>query len=270
MSLTEHNTLDKMRAAGTPLKDWDVKINYGIKTGYNKAFIIDDKVRGALIAKDPKSEEIIKPLLRGQDIRRYRESWARLYLIDSHNGFGDFPAIDVKDYRAVKAHLDKHYPQLEKRQDKGKTPYNLRNCAYHEDFGKPKLLWMDMSETGRFAYSDREIYCNDKGYMLIGGSLKFLCAILNSTLMSWMVINTALTTGMGVTQWKKFVVERIPIPKLNTTKQRPFVRLVDRILKAKAADSDADTSELEEQIDRMVYDLYGLTDEEREEVAGYF
>ena len=262
MSLTEHSVLDKMRAKGTPLKDWDVNINYGIKTGYNKAFIIDGETRDALIAADPKSAEIIKPVLRGKDIRRFRTEVSGQWLIDTHNGFGTVPAIDVNEYPAVKAHLAAHYPQLEKRQDKGKTPYNLRNCAYYDDFGKEKLLWIELVERGRFTYDDSGVFCANSAYILCGHSIKYLCALLNSTLVTWFVTNTALNSGMGTARWIRGSVERIPVPERSNEEQRPFVRLVDRILEAKAADPGADTSELEAQIDRLVYDLYGLTEGE--------
>ncbi len=276
LSAIEQPIMGKMAAAGTPLKDWDVSINYGIKTGYNTAFIIDDATRQALVAadeqsdeqSDKQSDEIIKPILRGRDIQRYQAQWANLWLIDTHNGYGDVPAINVDDYPAIKSHLDGFYPRLKKRQDKGRTPYNLRSCAYHEDFAKEKLIYMDMSSQGRFSYSDTEMYNNDKAYILTGHSLKYLCAVLNSTLITWMMKNTALTTGMGVTQWKKFAVERLPIPKITVAEQRPFVRLVDRILRAKAADPAADTGEWEAEIDRLVYALYGLSDEEVAAVAG--
>ena len=79
--------LDKMKARGTPLRDWDVRINYGIKTRYNAAFIIDDDTRDLIIHEDPRSAEIIKPVLRGRDIRRWRARWARKWLIDTHNGY---------------------------------------------------------------------------------------------------------------------------------------------------------------------------------------
>ena len=262
MSHTEHHVLDKMREKGTPLKDWDVKINYGIKTGYNKAFIIDDKTKETLISTDPKSAQIIKPILRGQDIQRYQVKWVQLWLVNTHNGYSDIPPIKVDDFPSINAHLNEFYPQLEKRQDKGHTPYNLRNCAYLEEFSKEKLLWMDMSNRGRFAYSNAEMYCNDKGFIMTGRSLKYLCAILNSTLVTWMIGNTGLTTGMGLTQWKKFVVERIPVPSITDEEQVPFTELVDEILQAKTSDPDTDTSNLEWEIDRLVYDLYGLTDEE--------
>ena len=121
---------------------------------------------------------------------------------------------------------------------------------------------MDLTERGRFAFDDGAMYCMDTTFLMTGESVKYLCAVLNATLATWFMQNTALTLGMGVARWKRFTVERIPIPKLSASKQRPFVRLVDRILEAKAADPGADTSELEREIDRLVYELYGLTEEE--------
>ncbi|WP_425153625.1 hypothetical protein [Candidatus Palauibacter sp.] len=101
-------------------------------------------------------------------------------MIATHNGFGDVPAVRVDEYSAVRRHLDQFYNKLEKRYDKGSTPYNLRSCAYHAEFSKSKVFWMDMSPRGRFAYSDEEVYCNDKAYFMTGRSLKWCCAILNS------------------------------------------------------------------------------------------
>ena len=262
LSHAEQSIMLKMQAKGTPLKDWAVSINYGIKTGYNKAFIIDHFAKEALIAADPKSAEIIKPVLRGRDIQRYQAQWASLYLIDTHNGYGDIAAVNIDDYPAIKAHLDRFYSQLEKRQDKGKTPYNLRNCAYYEEFAKEKLIWMDLTEKGRLAFDDRSIFCMDTTFWMTGESVKYLCAVLNSTLATWFIQNTALTSGMGVTRWKRFTVERIPIPKITAEEQRRFVQLVDEIIETKDADPDADTSHLEWDIDRLVHDLYGLTEEE--------
>lgn len=254
--------MDKMRDKGTPLKDWEVSLYRGVLTGYNKAFLIDSETREQLIASDSRSAYIVKPVLRGKDIQRFRAEWDKLYLIGPHNGYGDIPAISIGDYPAVKAHLDKHYPQLKKRQDKGGTPYNLRNCAYFDEFSKEKLIWMDLTAQGSFALDDGSMFCMDTTFFMTGESVKYLCAVLNATMATWFMQNTALTSGMGVARWKRFTVERIPIPKLSAAKQRPFVRLVDRILAAKAADPDADTSELEERIDRLVYELYGLTEGE--------
>ena len=131
-------------------------INYGIKTGYNAAFIIDKKIKDALIAEDANSAEIMKPILRGRDIKRYQANWAGLWLIDSHNGYDNIPPIDIEDYPAIKVHLDKFYTRLEKRQDKGVTPYNLRKCAYHAEFSKGKdCVWADLSRSGIPTFSLR-------------------------------------------------------------------------------------------------------------------
>jgi len=135
-------------------------------------------------------------------------------------------------------------------------------CAYHAEFAKEKLLWMHMSERGRFAYDTSNTCCNQKGFIMTGTSLKYLCAILNSSLITWATKSNAVTTGMGLTQWDKFTVERLPIPRIPAAKQRPFIRLIESILSNKVADPATDTIEQEEKIDRLVYALYGLTSRE--------
>ena len=91
MSVVEQSVLNKMRVVGTPLKDWDVTIRVGIITGLNTAFIIDGETRANLVGSDPKSAEIIIPVMRGRDIQRWCAEWAGLYLIASHNGYRTFP-----------------------------------------------------------------------------------------------------------------------------------------------------------------------------------
>ena len=117
LSEIEQRIKAKIEAVGTPLKDWDIQINYGIKTGFNEAFIINGEKRKELIAQDPKSAEIIRPILRGRDIKRYGYEFADLYLINTHNGVKEkgIKRINIEDYPAVKAHLDLFYPQLEKK-----------------------------------------------------------------------------------------------------------------------------------------------------------
>ena len=173
-----------------------------------------------------------------------------------------------KQYPAVYKHLSSHKTALSAR-NKSETGiryewYALQRWAanYHEEFAKEKLLWIDLTEQGRFAYDNQEMFGVNTTFMMTGSSVKYLCAVLNSTLITWYMQNTALNSGMGVTRWIGYTVERIPIPKLSAAKQRPFVRLVERILAEKATDAQADTGELEWDIDRLVYDLCGLTDEE--------
>jgi hypothetical protein len=141
LSDIERRIKEKIERIGTPLKDWDIQINYGIKTGFNDAFIIDGAKRKELIEEDSKSDEIIRPILRGRDIKRYGYEFADLWLINTHNGIKEkgIKPINIDLYPAIKKHLDKYYPELKKRLDKGETSYNLRNCAYWRIFLNRKL-----------------------------------------------------------------------------------------------------------------------------------
>ena len=276
LSPAEQTAMDKMRAKGTPLREWDVKIRRGVTTGYNEAFIVDEATKRELVAEDPKSAEIIAPILRGRDIQRYRAMWAGLYLIAT------IPAmkVDIDEYPAVekyllsfgKDRLEQSGKRLadgrKSRSRTGHSWFELQVAtAYYEEFAKEKLFWMQMSgDSGRFAYSNDEIYCNQKGFVATGKHLKYMCSILNSALSAWFLKNTGVTTGMGLVQWDRFSVERFPIPKLAVARQRPFIRLIDAILEAKDADPGADVSRLEREIDRLVYALYGLTEREADAI----
>ena len=259
LSAIERSIMDKMEAIGTPLKDWDIDINYGIKTGYNTAFIIDSEMRAELIAQDPKSDEIIKPVLRGRDIQRYQARWAQLWLIDTHNGYGDVPPINIDDYPAVKTHLDKFYERLALRYDKGLTPYNLRNCAYYEQFANEKIVWIELVNRGRFAYDESGIFCEATAFMMTGPCIKYLCAMLNSKLIHWFLQQVAPTSGLGTLRWKKVYIESIPIPKVSAKIQDSLVHPIDEILSAKTANCEAESRKWEGEIDRKVFELFGLS-----------
>ena len=140
----EQSIKHKIESVGTPLRDWDINIYRGVLTGYNEAFIIDTAKREEILAncksekERKRTAELIRPILRGRDIKRYGYDWAGLWLINTHNGVkGKYPPIDIKDYPAVKKHLDSYWDKIEKRDDKGVTPYNLRNCAYMDFFFNP-------------------------------------------------------------------------------------------------------------------------------------
>ena len=147
LSPIEQSIKRKIEAVGTPLKDWDIQINYGIKTGFNDAFIISTEKREEILAncqtedERKRTAELIRPILRGRDIKRYGYVDNGLFLINTHNGIrGKLPRIDINDYPAIKAHLDQYWDRISIRADKGDTPYNLRNCAYLEDFSRPKII----------------------------------------------------------------------------------------------------------------------------------
>ena len=275
LSPIEQSIKRKIEAVGTPLKDWNIQINYGIKTGCNEAFIIDAAKRSEILANchDPaereRTEQIIRPILRGRDIKRYGYNWAGLYLIATHNGYGDTSRIDIKDYPAIKKHLDEHWVEISKRSDKGDTPYNLRNCAYMDDFSKPKIVWMDLSDVPTFAYDDNAQFANNTVYFLSGReNLLYLLGYLNSKIATYLFSQIGSTSGVGTTRWQAFTMEQLFVPRATPKKQSQIAGLVDRIIAAKKDDPSANTSSIEQMIDRLVYCLYGITSDEATVIEG--
>ena len=216
LSEIEQRIKAKIEAIGTPLKEWNISINYGIKTGFNDAFIINGEKRAELIAQDPKSAEIIRPILRGRDIKRYGYDFADLYLINTHNGVKEkgIKRIHIEDYPAVKAHLDLYYPQLEKRADQGDTPYNLRNCAYIEDFYKQKIVYQELTQGSCF-YLDKDatFFVSNTGYLITGENLDYLILFLNSKFIEF-IFKKFYSVSLGGTgiRWLAQCIENLPIP----------------------------------------------------------
>ena len=272
LSPIEQSIKRKIEATGTPLKDWNIQINYGIKTGCNEAFIINEAKRAEILAncrdaaERNRTEQIIRPILRGRDIKRYGYNWAGLYLIATHNGYGTVPRIDIKDYPAVKKHLDEHWAEISKRSDKGDTPYNLRNCAYMDDFAKPKIVWAetmrihreDVSNFPRFALATNQIYTDKTCFIGTGKSdeLKLVLGILNSKVGRYQL--GALVSKMDDGGWlmQKIYIERILIPRMSQKHRKQIVSLVDSILNSKVKCT------AEQDLDDCIYDVYGLSDDE--------
>lgn len=261
LSQTGHCIKKKIEAKGKPLKEWDISIYYGIKTGYNKAFIIDAQTNAALVENDSKADDIIRPVLRGQDIERFCAAWAGEWLIDTHNGYQEAPAIDVGNFPSVRKHLDRFYEQLARRYDQGKTPYNLRSCAYHEEFEKEKIVWGNLSKVAKFSYAPDSMFVIAPSTILTPYS-HYLLAVLNSKLLDWYFRLIGVERDGGYFEYKPMFIERLPIPQLPVVEQRPYDRLVERILSIKKVDPSTDTWELEREIDQLVYSLYGLTEDE--------
>jgi len=252
----------KIEKIGIPLKDWDININYGIKTGFNEAFIIDGKTKDELIAKDSKSAKIIKPILRGKDIKKYSYEFDNKWLINSHNN----PPIDIEEYPAIKEHLDKYYDKLAKRSDKGETPYNLRSCAYWKDFEKEKIIYpCIMSKESSFAFDSLKLYPPAPANIISGKNIKYLLAVLNSKLIYFSFKKYYMGGGING-ELKTNNLLRTPIPKISKEAQKPFEILVNKIIKQK--ENDEDTQELETELDNMIYKLYGLNNDEIDIVEG--
>jgi len=266
LSAIEQRIKEKIERVGTPLKDWDIQINYGIKTGFNEAFIISGEKRKELIEKDPKSEEIIRPILRGRDIKRYSYNFADLWLINTYNGVKEkgIKPIDIDDYPAVKEHLDQYFPQLKKRQDKGDTPYNLRNCAYLEDFYRHKIIYPETTQGAYFAYDKNSNFIDKTAFILISKDPLFLLSILSSKLFSYSYkkIFSSIELGESAYQYNKHALEKLPIAKLKQEEQVPFLRLMNEILNSKNNGVNADTISLEKELDTLIYNLYNITEEE--------
>lgn len=259
----EQRIKEKIERIGTPLKDWDIQINYGIKTGFNEAFIIDGAKRKELIEQDPKSEEIIRPILRGRDIKRYGYDFADLWLINTHNGIKEksIKPVNIMDYPVIKEHLDKYYPELEKRADKGDTPYNLRNCAYMDDFNKQKIIWKIIGNQMAFSIDSNNYIVNNACYILTGSGLEYLLSVLNSKIITWYSFTTNMNkTGVGDVQVGGQNLNLFPIPLLSEKEQKPFIELVKKIITKKGKNEN--TIALERNVENLVNDLYQLTSEE--------
>ncbi|WQW55138.1 class I SAM-dependent DNA methyltransferase [Helicobacter pylori] len=281
---------DKIESVGTPLKDWGIQINYGIKTGANEAFIIPTEKRDEILKncddlqKDEKgmsererTKELIKPILRGKDIKRYSYEWVHLWVINTHNGYtsatkSKIPPIDIEKYPATKAHLDSHYDAIATRSDQGDTPYNLRNCAYLEDFEKEKIVYGEIVQEPRFYLDNGEcglgyFYAEATSFILTGEHLRYLLGMLHSKLITFAFKTFYAGGGLGESgyRYKKAFIERLPIPQITEKNQELADKITDcakQILALKEKDPKANTQELEKEIDALVYQLYHLTDEE--------
>ena len=255
LSPIEQSIKQKIESVGTPLKDWDINIYRGVLTGYNEAFIISTEKRDEILANCATEEErtrtaeLIRPILRGRDIKRYAYEWANLWLINTHNGVkGKIERIHIEDYPAVKAHLDLYWDKISKRADKGDTPYNLRNCAYLEDFSKPKIVWGNLNIKAGYALVEDFAFVNAPSPMIVPSS-KYLLAVLNSKIADYYIRLLGVTRNGGYFEYKPMFVEKIPIPKN-----------VDESIISEIETSIAVKDEV--KIDASIYNLYGLNKEE--------
>ncbi|GAA8974913.1 class I SAM-dependent DNA methyltransferase [Helicobacter pylori] len=273
----------KMESVGAPLKDWDIQINYGIKTGANEAFIIPTEKREEILnacktqEERKRTEALIKPILRGKDIKRYSYEWAGEWVINTHNGYtsnlkSKIPPIDIEKYPALKTHLDSHWDIIATRSDQGDTPYHLRNCAYLEDFEKEKIVYGEIVQEPRFYLDSGEcelgyFYAEATSFILTGEHLRYLLGMLHSKLITFAFKTFYAGGGLGESgyRYKKAFIERLPIPKITPQNQKLAHKITDctkAILEAKEKDPKANTQQLEKEIDALVYQLYHLTDEE--------
>ena len=217
LSDIEQRIKAKIEAIGIPLKEWDISINYGIKTGFNDAFIINGEKRAELIAQDPKSAEIIRPILRGRDIKRYGYDWKDLYIIEARL-VTDIP----KNYPAVCKHLEQ-FKGKGKLGDNSTTKVFKRPwwawmqepVNYWGDFSKQKIVYPDISERLNFQIVEGEIYFNNTIYFITSETenLDYLLKFLNSNLIDWYYKTLSVQLGEKAVRMFTIYVLNIPIPK---------------------------------------------------------
>ncbi|SFE06448.1 Eco57I restriction-modification methylase domain-containing protein [Thermophagus xiamenensis] len=269
----------KIEAKGKPLKDWDINIYRGILTGYNKAFVIDTAKRNEILAnckseeERKRTEKLIKPLLRGRDIKRYRADWAGLWLI------GTFPALklNIDDYPTVKNYLksfgkklhqtgeeyiDENGQKQKSRKKTGNKWFETQDqIGYHQEFEKEKIIFQEMVQVSSFLYDDNHnFYCLDTGRIITGKSIKYLVAIFNSKLFFYAIKNFYGGGGLGNTgvRMKHTFFRKFNVPKATFNNRIEY--FVEQIHSAK--EQGKDTTTLEQQIDYLVYKLYDLSYEE--------
>lgn len=293
---------EKIDTIGKPLGEWDVEINRGVLTGLNDAFIIDKEKYNELIKKERKNKELLVPLLRGRDINRYSKNYADLYLINVHNGYKigmeKISEINIDDYIFVKEHLNSFEPKLSKRSDKGKTPYNLRNCAYLNDFKNQKIIYGE-TVTGASFFLDNDGFIIDKtAFMLLGENIKYILALLNSRFIefAYKTFYAGIILSSSGFQYNKEYLKKLPIIVPTQEQEEYLTNLADKMLESKEKLSKLNKllelaindknyemqlelkekiEELNEEIldtdyaiDSYIYDMYGITAEERALIEG--
>ena len=270
LSPIEQSIKQKIEAVGKPLKDWDINIYRGILTGYNEAFIIDGKKKEELIAEDPKSAEIIRPILRGRDIKRYSYDFANLYIITT------FPSlkIDIEEYPAVKQHLLTFgYNRLKQTGDVGARKKTNNqwfetqdSISYWDDFFKQKIMYPNMTKFLPFYLDDKGFMQNDKSFMITGNYLYFLTAFLNSSLFKFCFIDNFPELQGGTRELRKIFLDKIPVLQVTEEQNEIFKPLVQKCQQLRL--ENYPSHELEKQIDNIIFDLYRLSEEERK-IIGY-
>ncbi len=279
---------DKIESVGTPLKDWDIQINYGIKTGANEAFIITTEKREEILNACKTQEErehterLIKPILRGKDIKRYSYEWAHLWIIFipwhfPNTGSPKDMEQNEKDfsihYPIIYAHLLSHKDELLKRNkdETGKRYewYCLQRWAasYYQDFEKEKIVYpCIMAKEPCFVYEEKGFYAPAPANIITGDKIeiKYITALLNSKCIYFAMRKFYMGGGIEG-ELKTNNLEKIPIPQITTKNQELAHKITDyaeQILQTKEKDPKANTQKLEKEIDTLVYQLYHLTDEE--------
>ena len=232
---------------GTPLKDWDVQFYAGIKTAMNPAYHIDKSTKSSLVNEDKSSEKIIKPLLRGKDIKRWNYEFSDIYLINSHNGVREkgIKRVDVEnDYPNIFRHFQKFYDKnspnavllpsgkyqtMKDRKDQGAHWTNLRNCAFIDEFENDKIVWMEISDRANFCIDNQKYYLTNSAYFLVGEDILYLVTLLNTRVVDYYHFQNSPKIAGGRKRYTKQYIELLPIP-VTTVAKREVFRNIGKVL----------------------------------------
>jgi len=263
--------LEKLRGSGTPLGEYvGEKFYRGIVTGLNKAFVIDRAMRDRLVAEDSRSAEIIKPWLRGRDVKRWRVEWAGLYVIFTRRG------IDIEQYPAVRGYLSPFKHRLMPGAPGGRKPGNYQwyeiqdTIDYYAEFEKPKIVWPDIARRCEFGFDDQGFYPDCTLFIVPDADL-YLVGILNSAVVECFYRNVSPTIQRNFLRFKRIYLSQIPIPQPTSAQRAAIEDLVHKLLDAYQVTGTSEepvTSEWERELNELVYEVYGLTDEEIAIVEG--
>ena len=282
LSEIEQSIKEKIEKVGTPLKDWDIQINYGIKTGFNEAFIIDGKTKDELIGKSPKNAEIIRPILRGRDIKKYGYEFANLWLlyIPWHFPLHKNPLISGASKEA-EAEFQKQYPDIYNHLLQYKTQLSNRNKSetgiryewyalqrwganYMDDFFKQKIIFQEMVQEPSFTFDkEGEFFCLDTARIITGNDIDYLIAIFNSNLFFFAVKTFYGGGGLGATgvRMKHTFFENFHCPKLNEKNKQILTELVVQTFNSYKNNT---MEYVEKQINKVIYNIYNISNEEIE------
>jgi len=294
IDIKTNSLMEKLQGTGAPLGDYvNNQIFFGIKTGLNKAFLINSEIREKLITSDPRSSEIIKPILPGRDIKRYSSLNNSQYLILFEKGWTDRNTAGIRNkwkwlqenYSELASYLEPYSTDAEKRTDKGDYWWELRACDYYDAFERPKIIFPDMAPRGYFTLDEEgKYYCLNSGY-IIPVCDKYLLGILNSKVFSFYYGNISSSFRGGYLRFFTQYMEKLPIRTIDPSNPSDVARhdhmvtLVEQMLDLNKKLAAANLSQEKEMlkrridatdaaIDRLVYELYGLTEDEVGVVEG--
>jgi len=258
--------MEKLRHSGTRLGEYvGGRLYYGIKTGLNTAFVIDQTTQDRLIAEDPGSADVIKPWLRGRDVKRWRVEWSGLYVVFTRRG------IDIDRYPAVKNYLAQFKARLMPGVKGGRKPGNYEwyeiqdTIDYYTEFEKPKIIVPAIVRSASYAFDTEGFYSNDKTTIIPTNDL-YLVGLLNSKALEFVMHSISAARRGGYFEYKPMYLEQLPIPDANPAQRNAIEALVRRLLDVEG--QGPQIAEWERELNALVYEVYGLTEEEIGVVEG--